>query len=402
MTWLRRTVLFVIVAAIAAGFVYALLPSPVAVDLATVDRGPIEITVDDEGVAQIRDVYTVSAPVGGHLDRFALDVGDRVQGKVTVVAEIRPSAPSFLDARSRRELEAAVGASTAAVRLAEAEVAQAKADLRLRESDLDRSKQLVRSGTISTRAMDQAESAADAARAQVSRAEASLELRRNELSSAEARLIEPNAPEGGGPGTCCVSIRAPVDGVVLKVYAKSAQVIAAGAPIADIGDPNDMEVSVDLLSKDAVRVKPGAPARVEDWGGGKTLAAKVRRVEPSAFTKVSALGIEEQRVNVLLDLLDPRSAWEALGHEFRVLVRIRVWRGDDVIRVPLAALYRRGEDWSVFKVVDGRAVETPVSIDHRNAHFAEALSGLEPGDVVILHPSDQVEDGVKVEARETT
>ncbi len=401
MKWLRRTVLFVIVAAIVAGFVYALLPSPVAVDLATVDRGTIEITVDDEGVAQIRDVYTVSAPVGGHLDRFALDVGDRVQGNVTVVAEIRPSAPSFLDARSRRELEAAVGAATAAVRLAEAEVAQAKADLRLREADLDRSKQLVQSGTISTRAMDQAESAADAARAQVSRAEASLELRRNELSSAEARLIEPNAPGGGGPGTCCVSIRAPVDGVVLKVYAKSAQVIAAGAPIADIGDPNDMEVSVDLLSKDAVRVKRGAPARIEDWGGGKTLAAKVRRVEPSAFTKVSALGIEEQRVNVLLDLLDPRSAWEALGHEFRVLVRIRVWRGDDIIRVPLAALYRRGDDWAVFKVVGGRAVETPVSIDHRNAHFAEVLSGLEPGDVVILHPSDQVEAGVKIEARET-
>ena len=199
-----------------------------------------------------------------------------------------------------------------------------------------------------------------------------------------------------------MEIRSPVDGVVLTVHAESAQVVAPGALIAEVGNPADMEVAVDLLSTDAVRVEKGAAAYIEGWGGGKTLAAKVRRVEPSAFTKVSALGIEEQRVNVLLDLLDPRSAWGSLGHEFRVLVRIRVWRGDDVIRVPLAALYRRGEAWSVFKVVDGKARETTVEIDHRNTHFAEVVGGLDPGDLVILHPSDQIEDGVSVEARETS
>ena len=199
-----------------------------------------------------------------------------------------------------------------------------------------------------------------------------------------------------------MSIRAPVDGVVLKVYAKSAQVVSAGASIVDIGDPNDMEVSVDLLSTDAVQVRPGAPARIEDWGGGRVLSARVRRVEPSAFTKVSALGIEEQRVNVILDLLDPRSAWEELGHEFRVFVKIRVWEGEDVLRVPLAALFRRGDQWSVFRVVDGRAVVTPVTIDHRDTKLAEVTDGLAPGDVVVLHPSDQVEDGVRVEARNGT
>jgi HlyD family secretion protein len=399
---IRRAVMLVVIAIIVVGGIYALMPKPVAADLATVDQGQIEVTIDEEGVARIRDVYKVSATVGGNLDRFPLDVGDPVERDKTVIAEIRPSAPSFLDERTRRELEASVGAATAAVRLAEAELSRAQADLRMRESDLERSAQLVRSGTISARAMDEAETGADSARAAVRQAEANLELRRSELASAQARLIQPGGDNASGAGTCCMQIRSPVDGVVLKVHAESAQVVPAGALIAEVGDPADMEVEVDLLSTDAVRVEAGAVAYIEGWGGSGTLAAKVRRVEPSAFTKVSALGIEEQRVNVLLDLLDPRSAWESLGHEFRVLVRIRVWRGDDVVRVPLAALYRRGDAWSVFKVVDGKARETPVEIDHRNTHFAEVLGGLESGDAVILHPSDQIEDGISIEARETT
>jgi HlyD family secretion protein len=399
---IRRAVMLVVIAIIVVGGIYALMPKPVAADLATVGQGEIEVTIDEEGVARIRDVYKVSATVGGNLDRFPLDVGDPVERDKTVIAEIRPSAPSFLDERTRRELEASVGAATAAVRLAEAELSRAQADLRMRESDLERSAQLVRSGTISARAMDEAETGADSARAAVQQAEANLELRRSELASAQARLIQPGGDNASGAGTCCMQIRSPVDGVVLKVHAESAQVVPAGALIAEVGDPADMEVEVDLLSTDAVRVEAGAVAYIEGWGGSGTLAAKVRRVEPSAFTKVSALGIEEQRVNVLLDLLDPRSAWGSLGHEFRVLVRIRVWRGDDVVRVPLAALYRRGDAWSVFKVVDGKARETPVEIDHRNTHFAEVLGGLESGDAVILHPSDQIEEGISIEARETT
>jgi HlyD family secretion protein len=401
MVWIRRGLLLALAAAAIAGAIYALMPKPVAADLSTVDRGAIEVTIDEEGVARIRDVYNVSATVGGYLNRFPLDVGDPVERGYTVVAEIRPSAPSFLDERTRREFEAAVGAASAAVRLAEAELARAQAELRMREADLERSARLVQSGTISARAMDEAETANDSARAAVAQAEAALELRRNELTSAEARLIQPGGEDPQG-GACCMLIRAPVSGVVLKVHAESAQVVPAGALIAEIGDPSDMEVEVDLLSTDAVRVPPGANAYIEGWGGGATLAARVRRVEPSAFTKVSALGIEEQRVNVLLDLLDPRSAWEALGHEFRVMVRISVWRGDDVVRVPLSALYRRGDGWTVFRVVDGRAVETAVRIDHRDARFAEVVEGLEPGDTVILHPSDQIEEGVKVEARETS
>jgi HlyD family secretion protein len=399
MLWLRRSVLVLVVAAIVAGVVYALAPKPVPVDLGTVDQGAIEVTVDEEGVARIRDVYQVSAPVGGQLDRFPLEVGDSVKRGETVVAEIRPSAPSFLDVRSRRELEAAVDAATAAVRLAEAELRRAQAQVALAESDLERAERLSRTGTISGRAMDEAVSNAETARAQVNQSEANLELRRSELQSAEARLIQPGSGDSETSSTCCVQVRAPVDGVVLKVHAESAQVVQAGALIAEVGDPNDMEVVVDLLSSDAVQVRRGAVAYVEGWGGGETLMARVRRVEPSAFTKVSALGIEEQRVNVMLDLLDPRSAWEMLGHEYRVFVRIRVWRGEDAVRVPLAALFRSGAEWSVFKVVDGEAQLTPVSIDHRNATHAEVTEGLAAGDVVVLHPSDQVVDGVAVEPR---
>ncbi len=399
MVWIRRGIMLLFVALVVGGIVYALMPQPVPADLATVDRGTIEVTIDDEGVARIRDIYKVSATVGGYLDRFPLEVGDSVKRNVTVITEIRPSAPAFLDERTSRELQASVGAARASVQLAEAELARAEADQRLAESELDRARRLSMSGTISARAMDQAVSGADAGRAQVRQAEASLELRRSELASAEARLIQPSGEDGSSPGSCCMLIRAPVDGVVLKVHAESAQVVPAGALIAEIGDPSDMEVEVDLLSTDAVRVKRGAAAYIEGWGGGKVLSARVRRIEPSAFTKVSALGIEEQRVNVILDLIDPRSAWEALGHEYRVLVRIRVWRGEDIVRVPLAALFRQGEQWAVFKVVDGRAVTTPVTIDHRDSRLAEVTDGLQPGDVVILHPSDQIENGVAVEPR---
>jgi HlyD family secretion protein len=399
MVWVRRGILLIVAAAIVAGLVYALMPKPVPVDLATVDRGSIEVTADEEGVAKIRDIYDVSAPIGGYLDRFPLEVGDRVERDVTVVAEIRPSSPEFLDVRTRREREAAVGAATAAVRLAEAGLTRAKADLQLAEADLQRSEQLAQTGIISDRAMDMALTTAEAARARLREAEASLELRQSELATAEARLIQPTGGYNAHPTTCCMPIKAPVDGVILEVLAESAQVVAAGTPIARIGDPGDMEIEVDLLSSDAVQVAPDSVAYIEGWGG-KVLKARVRRVDPSAFTKVSALGIEEQRVNVILDLLDPHADWQTLGNEYRVFVRIVTWRGEDLVRVPLVALFRRGDQWSVFKVVNDRAEIASVSIDHRDQQFAEVSEGLAPGDIVVLHPSDRVVPGVAVESRE--
>ncbi|MYZ48200.1 efflux RND transporter periplasmic adaptor subunit [Propylenella binzhouense] len=400
MVWVRRAVLLVVAALIVGGAVYALLPSPVQVDLGPVDRGTIEVTVDEEGMARIADVYQVSSPVAGQLERFPLKVGDSVKRGVTIIGEIRPAQPAFLDVRSRRELEAAVDAARAAVELARAELTRSQAEARLADADLDRAERLAGTSTISARALEKAVLDAQSAQAQVQQSQANLQLRQSELASAEARLIQPDQTAGENAGSCCVLIRPPVDGVVLKVMAENAQVVAAGTPIAQIGNPSDLEVVVDLLSSDAVRVRPGAEAYVEGWGGGEILPARVRRVDPAAFTKVSALGIEEQRVNTVLDLVAPAAQTKRLGHEYRVDVRIVLWRGE-VVRVPLAALFRQGADWAVFKVVDGKAALTRVKIDHRNTAQAEVTAGLSPGDVVILHPSDRVEDGIRVASRTT-
>jgi HlyD family secretion protein len=396
---LKRILMILVGTGIVAAAGYALMPRPVGVDVARIDRGSIEVTVDEEGIVRIRDIYRISAPVAGQVQRFPLHVGDRVQAGMTVVTEIHPSAPAFLDFRSRRELGAAVSAAKAAVDLATAEVSRAEAQLRLAEADLRRAEQLSTSGIIAARMMDKAISDADTAHAQLRQAEANLELRRSEFASAEARLIQPSEAGDDEAGRCCVQVFAPVDGAVLAIHAESAQVISAGALIAELGDPDDLEVVVDVLSTDAVRVRPGAEARIEDWGGEAALAARVRLIEPTAFTKVSALGIEEQRVNVVLDPIEPRTGWERLGHGFRVYARIRVWRGEKVLRVPLAALFRHGDEWAVFRVLDGRASLTPIRIDHRDASFAEAIQGLSENDVVIVHPGDQVKDAVAVEIR---
>ncbi len=397
--WIKRLVGLVVLALLAAATVYALMPQPVSVDVAVIERGPIEVTIDEEGIARIRDVFRVSAPVAGRVDRLPVEVGDRVYRNTTAVAEIHPVDPPFLDVRSRRELEAAVGAARATVTLAEAQVAGAEAGRRLAEADLERADRLSRMGTISSRALEKAVADLDTAKAQLEEAKATLALRRSELVSAEARLIEPDQLEGGSRDACCMTLRAPVDGTVLDLLTESEQVVQAGTGLLEIGDPTSLEVIVHLLSSDAVIVREGAAARLDDWGGG-TLAATVRRVDPAAYTKVSALGIEEQRVDAILDLVDPPESWGGLGHEFRVMVHITTWQADDVVRVPLGALFRKGSDWAVFRVVDGRAVETRIAIAHRNDAMAEVTDGLAAGDGIVLHPSDQVVDGVKVRARD--
>ena len=398
--WIKRVVGLAVVALIVAVTVYALLPAPVAVDLAEIDRGPLAVGVDEEGVAKIRDVFRVSAPVGGRLERPPVTVGERVERGVTAVASIRPVDPPFLDVRSRREIEAAVEAARAAVGLAEAQVRGAESAARLAESDLSRAQRLSEAGTISSRALEEAATMLDTAKAEVEQARANLALRQSQLVSAEARLIEPDQQVvGADRASCCLTVRAPVDGVVLKVIAESELVVPAGAPLLEIGDPANMEIVVHLLSSDAVAIAPGATAEITDWGGDGILTARVRRINPAAYTKVSALGIEEQRVDATLDLVDPYEVWRGLGHEFRVMIRIKTWESDDAVRAPIGALFRKGADWYVFRVVDGKAVLTRIAIGHRNNTVAEVIDGLSPGDAVVLHPSDAVSDGVDVEAR---
>jgi HlyD family secretion protein len=398
--WTKRILAVAVLIAIAAVTVYALWPAPVLVDIAKVDRGPLTVTIDEEGSARIRDVFRVSAPVAGALERIPVHVGETVQRDVTAVAAIRPAAPAFLDVRSRRELEAGIDTAQAAVGLAEAQLNTALTGERQATADLARAEALAAAGTIPARALEEARTANENAKSAVAQAQAELALRQSQLASARARLIEPDMPVPAKEDEmCCLDVPAPIDGVVLRLLAESAQVVTPGTPLVELGDPADIEIVVHLLSSDAVAIGPGAPATLTDWGG-PSLNASVRRVDPAGYTKVSALGIEEQRVDAVLDILDPRETWQGLGHSFRVMVHIETWSGADVVLVPIAALFRRGADWNVFRIVDGRAVLTRIVIDHRNQTFAEVTDGLKAGDLVILHPSDKVSDGASVEARQ--
>ena len=383
------------------GFVYALLPNPVLVDVANVSRGTLEVTVDEEGETRIREIYTVSAPIGGKVRRSPREVGDTVVKDETIVSVIQPTDPAFLDVRRRRELEAAVAAAQAAVSHAKTHIVRAEAELKFAKSEKTRATSLAGRGTVSQRTLEKASMEVDVREAAVDEAKADLELRERELESAKARLIGPQTQTVASQDDddCCVEVKAPENGRVLKILAESEQVVRPGAPLLEIGDLQNLEIVTDLLSTDAVKVTKGAPARIEGWGRSESLEARVRRIDPAGFTKVSALGIEEQRVNTVLDIIDVKSKWRDLGHDFRVFVRITVWKSDSALRVPLSALFRSGNDWAVFKAVDGEARLTSVQIGQRNTDFAEVLGGLEVGDQVILHPSDRLTDGSGIELR---
>jgi HlyD family secretion protein len=385
------------------GAIWFAWPRPVGVDLATVIRGPMEVTVEDDGKTHLRHVYTVSAPLAGKLLRIAAHledyhVGDPVTAGETIVAVMQPMVPSFLDVRSRQELEAAVAAADAAVKLAESEIRRAEAALDFSRTELQRAQSLARSETISAKALDKAKLDVETSEAALASARAQYAVRQSERASAAARLIDPTSVTQQPSPACCVQIRAPVSGRILKIIQESEAVIPAGASIMDIGDPLDMEVVADLLSNDAVQIVPGAPVRIDGWGGSP-IRGRVKRVDPAGFLKVSALGIEEQRVRTTIDFVDPPEAWVRLGHDYRVIVHVTVWSSENALTVPVGALFRVGDDWAAFAVKDGRARTTRVQIDHRNNRAAEVLSGLSAGDRVVLHPSDRISDGSRVAER---
>lgn len=396
--WWRRSFWLLALLAAAAAFGWALWPRPVLVDVAAVGHGPLEVTVEDEGTTRIREVYVVSAPATGKMLRSQREVGDEVVADRTVVAVIEPTDPALLDVRTQRVNEAAVEAARAAVDLAEAQVRQARSQLAFAQGDLRRADELAARQAIAERTLEKARLDVATAEAAVASAIATLEVRRRELESARARLIQPGQAAATATG-CCVQVKAPVSGRVLKIVAESEQVVQAGAPLIEIGDPGKLEVVVDLLSRDAVRIAVGAPARIESWGGDTVLAARVRRIEPTGYTKVSALGIEEQRVKAVLDFTDPPEAWRKLGHAFRIVARITAWRGDDVLQVPLGALFRAGDSWAVFVVEGGRAKLRRVDLAERNLRGARVVSGLADGERIVLHPSDRIQDGVRVAPR---
>ncbi len=379
---------------------YAFWPRPVPVDLAEVRRGAIQVTIADQGRTRIKDIYVVSAPLAGRLLRIEREVGDAIIADETLLATLEPADPSFLDARSEREAQAVVRAAEAARGLAEAELTRAEAELEFARAELKRARSLARKGTISSSSLDRAILEVKTREAALATAGAALRVKRHELETARARLI---APVGGvlasGEGGCCAEIRAPVSGQVLKILQESEAVVAAGTALLEVGDPATLEIVVDLLSADAVRVRKGAAVVIEDWGGEVALAGRVLRVEPYGFTKISALGIEEQRVDVAIAFESPRQDWRGLGHGYRVGLRIIVDEASDVTVAPLGALFRLGENWAAFVVEDGRARRRLVELGRLNQHEVEIVSGLAAGEVVVLYPRGRIADGVAVTAR---
>ena len=393
--WFKRFGLGVVVLAIIGGFYYALRESPTLVDVTTVFEGPMHIAIREEGTTRVRDVYTVSAPIAGHLSRTVLEEGDEVEAGRTVVASIHPLDPPLIDRRTEAELRAARDAARAAVALAEIELQRAETALRLANNELERAVRLFEPRVISESALQRVQNEVEMQRAQVDTARATIGVRQAELASAEARLMQPDTTGAERQG-CCVNIYAPVDGVVLSVLAKSEQAVSTGTQIAEIGDPNRLEIVVDLLSADAIRVRPGARTSIVDWGGDDALAGVVRRVDPAGFTKVSALGIEEQRVNAVIDLEENGGR---LGHGYRVAAELTIWECERCVQVPIGTLFRSGNNWNVFRVEGDRLRRTEVSIGRMNTEVAQVMDGLSPDDVVVMHPSDTVDDGSLVEVR---
>jgi HlyD family secretion protein len=376
-------------------FAVALWPRAVPADLAPVTRGPLRVTVDEEGEPRVRERFVVSAPVPGQVLRIELEPGDPVK-KGQAVATVQPALPALLDARARAEAQAALESARAGVGQAQAQQKRAEPAAALAASELERSRDLFSRGIVPQQVLDAREADARATREAQRAAEFAVASAEHQLEMARARLVQTS---GGATAGRLVVLRSPIDGVVFKRLRESESVVAAGEPLLEVGDPQRLEIVSDLLSTDAVRVRPGAAVLIEQWGGESTLRGRVRLVEPSGFMKVSALGVEEQRVNVVVDLEDPVEARKALGDGYRVEARIVIWEGRDVLKVPISSLVRQGDAWAAFAAESGRARLRKVEVGERNTVEAQVLSGLEAGQQVVVHPSDTLADGKRIAPR---
>ncbi|MFZ7089501.1 efflux RND transporter periplasmic adaptor subunit [Primorskyibacter sp. 2E233] len=369
-----------------------LRPVPVTVDLARVTRGPMEVTVEVDGVTRIREIWEVSSPITGTAIRSPVRVGDVVAAGVTPVALVEPVAPSLLDLRSRTEAEAAVHEAEAALNVSKSQLAQAEADLTYAKSQVDRTKALVERGVASLVRLEDAMQALSVAEAARNTAISGRAMAQSTLERAQAALIGPDAARDAN-GSCCVQITAPADGVVLSIDQISERPVTAGQRLLTIGDPSDLEIVADPLSRDAVRIPESAEARITRWGGDGTLSAKLRQIDPLARTEVSALGIEEQRVEAIFDFISPPEDRPGLGDAYALRLEIIVWQAPDVLTVPLGALFRQGNDWAVFADDGGYATLKTIEIGRRNDQVAEVLSGLSENEQVVSHPGDAVIEG---------
>ncbi|HSC29065.1 MAG TPA: efflux RND transporter periplasmic adaptor subunit [Vicinamibacterales bacterium] len=390
----RLTRIGLAVLVLALVLVWAFRPAAVPADFATVERGPLRVTVEEEGRTRVHDRYVVSAPLPGHMQRIQLEPGDPVVAGKTLLAQFQSADPALIDVRTRAELEARVKAAESAIGAARAEVERIKADLEFARSELTRAQELVEQRVIAPRELESAERQVQSLERALQSAEFNVRTAQHQLEVARAGLLQ---SRGGRVAT--IPLYAPIDGVVLRRLQESETVVPTGTPLVEVGNLDDLEVVADLLSSAAVRVEPGQKVLIDQWGGGHTLDGRVRRIEPSGFTKISALGVEEQRVNVLIDFAEPREKRRSLGDGYRVEVRIIVWEKDDVLKVPASSLFRYEGKWAVYKVEDLVAVRQLVEIGQRNGLEAEVLSGLSAGDRIVVYPSDAIQDGVRLTPR---
>jgi HlyD family secretion protein len=381
----------VLLVLVAFGLYWLFIPQPVLVETAQIVTTSFKDTIDEDGRTRVRDRYLVSAPLSGRLQRMALDAGDAVQAGQTL-AIITPAISPLLDPRVKLELEAQVGAAEAAVEEAGSNYENAKVLMSQASANLERTKQLVQRNVAPRAQLDRDQFLYLSAQRQANAAEGRSHAATHVLEQARAALKSASNPEPGES----FSVISPVAGRILKVVQESETVVSLGAPLLELGDPADLEVAVDLLTTDAIRVKEGDKVIVTRWGGGADLQGAVRRVEPSAFTKVSALGVEEQRVWVIVDITSPRETWISLGDGYRVEVKIIVGETDHATVVPVGALFRRGDTWNVFVVEDGRAQIRQIQVAHLSAGLADVAEGLRPGEIVVLYPPAALTEGSRI------
>ncbi len=397
---LRRLLLQFIAVLLAVGFLaYSFWPRPIEVDVAPVSRGPLRVTVDEDGKTRIKERYIVSAPLAGRLQRITLRAGDPVIAGKTMLAILEPGDPSLLDERSRAEAEARVKAAEATRKQAVPKLERAHVAYELSVKELRRIRHMVVGRETTEQDLEAAQHKERMAQEDMKAAQFALQIADFELDLAKAALKRtwPHSP--GDVDSWRFEVRAPVSGRVLRVFQESSVIVTPGQQLLEVGDPGDLEVEVDVLSSDAVKIAPGAKVFLEHWGGEQPLLGQVRLVEPSGFMKRSALGVEEQRVNVIIDFVDPPEKRSRLGDAYRVEARIVIWSADNVLKVPSGSLFRRGDDWAVFAIEDGRAQLRRVAVGRSNALETEITSGLEEGTTVILHPGDKIQPGSRVVAR---
>jgi HlyD family secretion protein len=392
----RKFVIYIVLLLLIAAAVAGLWPRPTPVETATVLRAPLTVSVLEEGRTRIRHRYVISPAVGGYLQRVPHRAGAPIRAGQTVLATIEPGPSQFLDPRSRAMAEARLQSAEAIREQHRAIVERIRAERDLAEKDLQRAKTLHRQDLITQQQWEAAQTRVQALTRELNAARFALRAAGFEVEQARASLQQASGPPSDTPDA--IRIVAPIDGYILNIYEENARVIPAGTPIMEIGDPRDLEAEIELLSSDAVTVKPGARVRIDHWGGETPLRGEVNLVEPGAFTKVSALGVEEQRVNVRVNFLEPPPPDFELGDRYRVEAHIVTWHGDDVLQLPTGALFRHGNAWMAFAIEDGRARLREVKIGQNNGIAAQVRAGLTEGQIVIVYPPDHLTDGDRVAA----